>query len=173
MLESAKLVLVNDPERKDGLNMIARLYFHDEVMRRAHLMVDRLRIHELKSVSVLALGANASSSFIESHFDKQKVKDPLFCDFNFNKTIETYLERQGSGGKKSESNKSFINAVNNVGGCQDLDELNQCSMGPLQEVSVVDTDLKEIENWRQRHSSGIMQTSVGAASFNSANSFSM
>ena len=56
MLATAKLVLINDPDKKDDLHKIARLYYHDQEKNEALLMVDRLRIHELKSASVVALG---------------------------------------------------------------------------------------------------------------------
>ena len=56
MLATAKLVLINDPDKKDDLHKIARLYYHDQEKNEALLMVDRLRIHELKSASIVALG---------------------------------------------------------------------------------------------------------------------
>lgn len=56
MLEASKLVLVNDPDFEGGLHKIARLYHHDLETNEASLLVDKLRIHELQSASVIAMG---------------------------------------------------------------------------------------------------------------------
>ena len=94
MLEASKLVLVDDPDFTGGLHKIARLYHHDLETNEASLLVDKLRIHELRSASVIAMGHNLTSSMIDVQFENQRVKDAFFQQFDFAKLVAANAETE-------------------------------------------------------------------------------